>query len=133
MHHPKGDERREFQRLRLDTPLAGTFGPVPVTLLEAGVLGSRIQHEDPIEERAELHFMYEARDIRMRCEVVRTFEADPVRHPGGKFISGLRFRAALGDSGDHLRVMLAELVVRALDERGDSSATRIRLRAVDGD
>ena len=133
MHHPKGEERREFQRLRLDTPLSGNFGTAPVTIVEAGVLGARLVHADSLDERGELQFAYDGHDIRMRCEVVRTFDADPLRYPGGGRVSGLRFRAAVGDSGDHLRVMLAELVTRALEERGDSSATRIRLRAIDGD
>ena len=127
------DERREFQRLRLETPLAGTFGAVPVTIVEAGVLGARLLHQDAIEPRAELQFWFEAREIRIKCDVVRTFDADALRYPGGGLVSGLRFRAAIGDSGDHLRVMLAQLVSHAIESRNDSSATRIRLRAVDGD
>ncbi len=130
---PRSEERREFQRLRLDTPLPGTFGAVAVTILEAGVLGARLQHAEPLEERGELRFWYEGNEIALRCDVVRTFEADAVRYPGGGFITGLRFRSALGNSGDHLRVMLAHLVSVAIESRGDSSATRIRLRAVDGD
>jgi hypothetical protein len=133
MAQSRSDERREFQRLRLDTPLAGTFGTVPVTILEAGVLGARLQHSDAIEERGELRFAFESNDIVLRCDVVRTFEADPLRHPGGGLISGLRFRTAIGNSGDHLRVMLGQLVSHAIELRGDSSATRIRLRPVDGD
>ena len=133
MTQKKDDERREFQRLRLETPIAGTFGLAPVTILEAGVLGARLQHTDALEERAELQFWFDSKEIRMRCEVVRTFEADPLRFPGGGLISGLRFRSALGDSGDHLRIMLAQLVSKAIEERHESSATRIRLRAVDGD
>jgi hypothetical protein len=133
MQQPKGDERREFQRLRLETPISGTFGTVPVTIVEAGVLGARLRHDDAIGAREELHFWFDSREIRMRCEVVRTFEADALRYPGGGLLSGLRFRAAIGDSGDHLRVMLAQLVSHALESRLDPSATRIRLRAVDGD
>lgn len=130
----KGEERREFQRLRLDSPLSGTFENRPVKIHEVGVLGSRIQHSDPIEnDRGELHFEFDGKPIAMRCEVVRSVEADSSRFPGGGFLSGLRFRAAVGDSGDHLRVTLADLASKAIEARGDSSATRIRLRAVDGD
>lgn len=133
MSQSKTDERREFQRLRLDTPIAGAFGPVPVTVLEAGVLGARLQHTDALPERDELVFPYEGKEIRMRCEVIRTLDADPLRFPGGGFVSGLRFRSAVGESGDQLRVMLATLVSHAIEERHESSATRIRLRIVDGD
>lgn len=133
MSQSKVDERREFQRLRLDTPLHGTFGSVPVTILEAGVLGARLQHDDALPERDELLFRYEEKEIRMRCDVIRTFDADPLRYPGGGFVSGLRFRSAVGESGDQLRVMLANLVSHAIEERRESSATRIRLRIIDGD
>jgi hypothetical protein len=69
----------------------------------------------------------------MRCEVVRTFDADHSKYPDAGLMSGLRFLAAIGESGDHLRSMLADLVMRALDRRYDNSATRLRLRTVDGD
>jgi hypothetical protein len=126
--HPTGEERREFQRLRLETPIEGTFGPTPVTLVEIGVLGARIHHDGPLTaNRGELQFPADGHEVIMRCDVVRTFEV-----PGG-FASGLRFLAALGESGDHLRTMLARLVAWALEHRYDSDATRLRIRAVDGD
>ena len=128
-----GEERREFQRLRLDTSLPGTFDSADVTIVEAGVLGARVQHATPLDsQRGDLRFMYDANEIVMRCEVVRTIEASVTRYGEG-FVSGLRFVAAVGDSGDHLRAMLSHLVVRAIEDRHDSSATRLRIRHVDGD
>lgn len=129
----KSEERREFQRLRLETPVSGTFGSQAVTIVEVGVLGARIVHQDALEERAELRFSSDAHEIVMRCETVRTLDADPVRYPEANFVSGVRFMAAIGDSGDHLRAMLSKLVVTAIEHRGDSSATRLRIRRVDGD
>ena len=130
----KGEERREFQRLRFEAPLPGTFGTAAVSILEAGVLGARIQHAESLDvTRGELRFAYGGNEIAMRCEVVRTFDADLVRYPESGLMSGLRFLAAVGDSGDHLRAMLAQLVARALETRYDGSATRLRLRTVDGD
>jgi hypothetical protein len=134
MQHAQGEERREFQRLRLDSSIPGTFGTTPVSVIEAGVLGARIQHAAPLDTpRGDLRFSYEGHEIAMRCEVVRTFDADPSKYPGGGLMSGARFLAAIGESGDSLRAMLATLVVRALEQRFDSSATRLRLRSVDGD
>jgi len=124
MQHVKGEERREFQRLRLETPIPGTFGDHPVTILEIGVLGARLQHDEPLVDRGELQFTYEDHHVALKCEVARVVDAHT---------SGLRFLAALGESGDHLRVMLAQLVTRALEERHESSATKIRLRVIDGD
>jgi hypothetical protein len=134
VRQPKGEERREFQRLRFEAPVPGTFGPTAVSIVEAGVLGARIQHASPLDvTRGELRFAYGGNEIAMRCEVVRTFDADQPRDPGSGLMSGLRFVAAIGDSGDHLRAMLAQLVARALETRYDGSATRLRLRTVDGD
>jgi len=130
MQHAKGEERREFQRLRLDPPVSGTFGTTPVTIVEVGVLGACIQHPTPAAgEKNELRFTWGGTGIAMRCEVVRTFEGRET----GVTMSGLRFLAALGDSGDHLRSMLAQLVVRAIESRYDASATRLHIRQVDGD
>jgi hypothetical protein len=134
MPHAKGEERREFQRLHLTAPVPASFGATAVSLIEVGVLGARIQHAQPLDAtKAELRFAFGADDIAMRCEVVRTFGADQVRHPGDGLMSGLRFIAAVGESGDHLRGMLGKLVVDAIEHRHDASATRLRIRAVDGD
>lgn len=129
-----GEERREFQRLRLETPVPGEFGSTNVSIVEVGVLGAQIRHTTPFEIlRGELRFAYDGNEIVMRCEVVRTLDAAQTRYPDGGFVSGLRFVAAVGDSGDFLRAMLSKLVVRAIEDHHDSSATRLRIRTVDGD
>jgi hypothetical protein len=129
-----GEERREFQRLRLETPVPGTFTETAVTIIEVGVLGARIQHPQRFDgDRGELKFAFAESDIAMRCEVVRTLDAKQTRYADDGFVSGLRFVAAVGESGDHLRAMLSRLVVRAIEDRHDSSATRLRIRTVDGD
>lgn len=124
--HEQGVERREFQRLRLDSPLPATFDGADVTLVEIGILGARIEHSGPLKTmRGDLHFTWDDRPIEMRCEIVRTINDSA---------SGVRFLAAVGPSGDYLRDMLAQLVARALDRKWDSSATRLRiLRSIDGD
>ena len=122
--YTQGVERREFQRLRLESPVAGTFAGADVTIVEIGILGARLEHDAPLEtQRGELSFVFGGSPVEMRCEVARTDGS----------VSGLRFLAAVGESGDHLRDMLAQLVVKAIERRHDSSATRLRIRAVDGD
>lgn len=129
-----GEERREFQRLRLETPLPGSFGGAEVTIVEVGILGARIQHATPLADpRAELRFASDTSETVMRCECVRTLESSQTRYGNSGFVSGLRFIAAVGDSGDALRNMLSRLVVNAIEDRHDSSATRLRIRQVDGD
>jgi hypothetical protein len=134
MQQLTGEERREFQRLRLEAPIPGSFGTTAVSIVEVGILGARIQHAAPLDvQRADLRFADRGSEVAMRCDVVRTFAADHAKYPDAGLMSGLRFIAALGDSGDHLRSMLARLVADALEHRNDSSATRLRIRVVDGD
>lgn len=124
MQH-SGEERREFQRLHLDPPLAGTFAGAAVIIGEMGVLGARLHHVQPLPApRGELRFFDRDREVVMRAEAVRSIGPDQ---------TGIRFLAAVGESGDHLRTMLARLVDKALRDRGDSSATRLQIRRVDGD
>jgi hypothetical protein len=127
---PHTEERREFQRLLLDPPMAAMLGAAPVSIMEIGVLGARILHAAPLDmAEGELHFSWNDGNLAMRCGVVRTFSGRDVH---GGLQSGVRFLAAVDDSGDRLRQMLAELVVRALESRrggGDLSADSI----VDGD
>lgn len=121
--HGMGEERREFQRLHLDPPLLGTFGDQSVVIAEMGVLGAGIRHEEPLAAKvAELHTTYGDAPIRMRCEVVRCVNGT---------YSGLRFTAALGESGDHLRRMLGDLVLKAFEGRREAPTGPINV--VDGD
>lgn len=126
-----GEERREFQRLRLDPPVSANLGNAPVAILEIGVLGARVQHSDPVDrEYLELRFAHDGQDIGMRCEVVRTAGGQV-----GGFESGLRFLAAIDESGDKLRKMLGKLVAHEFEVRRQMPANSIPQNAtsVDGD
>lgn len=128
------EERREFQRLGLDQPIAGTFNSTPVVMLEVGILGTRLLHKVPFDsERGELRFVFEGNVVAMRCDVVRTIQVDPKRYGGAGLASGMKFLAAVGESGDHLRSMLVRLVSRALEQRSHDAGLPLRLTAVDGD
>src|SRR5512140_2917278 len=125
------EERREFQRLRVEPSIPGTFGATAVVLVEAGVLGARMHHGAPLDEKTgELRFSYDGEEIALRCEVVRTMNSQNAKYPGSGLESGVRFIAALGESGDRLREMLAALVTRALEDRRNATLTGVG-RAVD--
>ena len=129
-----GEERREFQRLRLDTAIPATFGASAVWLVEIGILGARIHHTHPLaSDRSELHFENDGEDIALRAAVVRTFNADPREIADGGAISALRFLAAIGDSGDHLRTLLGHLVATELERHHNATLNRARQSPVDGD
>jgi hypothetical protein len=109
------EERREFQRLRLDPPIPGTLGGTSVTILEIGVLGARVHHLDAIAQKdSALRFSHRDEKIDLRCEVVRSLEAHDA---ASGYESGLRFLAAIGESGDRLRAMLGDLVTREMQNR----------------
>lgn len=113
----QGEERREFQRLHLDPPIPGSLGVTAVSILEVGVLGSRVHHADPLEiDYADLRFSFGSDVIAMKCEVIRTLPSKS-KYPGSGYETGLRFLAAIGDSGNHLRAMLGVLVIKVLEER----------------
>lgn len=123
-----GEERREFQRIRLDPPLAGRLGDTAVNIMEIGILGARVHHYRGIaQEYLDLTFSFADKEITLRSEIVRTFD-----HEGG-FASGLRFLAAVGESGDLLRDMLAQLVVHEFEVRRKMPENTIPESAVDGD
>jgi hypothetical protein len=130
-----GEERREFQRLRLDPPVPGSLGTAAVSILEIGVLGARVQHADRFEqEYVELRFSFETDEIGMKCEVVRTLSGEDATHPGAGFESGVRFLAAVDDSGNKLRSMLGKLVTREFEVRRNVPAnTMPQAGSVDGD
>ena len=125
MQQLRPEERREFQRLILTPTISGTLASVPVTIVEVGVLGAKVQHAKPIEDRSpELHFTYAGRDIGIKCELIRTFDG----------VSGLRFLGAIGESGDLLRDMLGVLVMKEIDRRRTSPGNSpLPSKSVDGD
>ncbi len=134
MQRLRPEERREFQRLNLSPPITGTLGMVPVTIVEIGVLGARVQHAEPLEmEQATLHFAHKTGEVELKCEVIRTMPAS-VQFPSRGLQSGLRFVAAIAESGDRLRTLLADLVTRELEVRRTTpSKTPMPTRTVDGD
>jgi hypothetical protein len=119
----RADERREFQRLALNPAISGSLDSVPVSILEIGILGGRVKHEiDLDDDHGDLHFAHGGKEITMRCEVVRTQDSE----------TGLRFVAALGDSGDRLREMLGNLVTIELSMRRNISREGLG-PTIDGD
>lgn len=129
-----GEERREFQRIHLDPPVPGTLGATAVSILEMGVLGARVHHAEPIDDQyADLRFSFGGSDIGLRCEVIRTMNSQQARYPGSGLESGVRFLAAIGESGDHLRAMLASLVTHEFEGRRRMPANTLPKEAVDGD
>jgi hypothetical protein len=134
MQQMRPEERREFQRLQLKPPIPGTLGAVAVSILEIGVLGARVHHAGELDDQyAELRFSHGGNEIGMKCEIIRT-AAGTSKYPQAGLESGVRFLAAIADSGDRLRFMLGDLVTRELDARRTSPGSApLPKRSIDGD
>ena len=124
-----GEERREFQRLLVDPPIQGTHGGRDVTIVEIGVLGARIRHSEALElDYADLKFPFADAEVTLRCEVVRSNGVPP------DIESAVRFLAAVGESGAHLRDFLAQRVAHEFEVRRSMPQNTIPTEAaVDGD
>ena len=107
-------DRRQFQRFDLDPPIPGRLGDLEVVIVDVGVLGSMIEHDEETEKNqiTSLVFYTEAGMVELEVEVVYT-SAKPWKDPdnphrGQKaFHSGVRFRQATGDSDARLRLLIA--------------------------
>lgn len=111
-------ERREFQRLSLPARLRAEFGNASVHVLEIGVTGARLEHDEPLPvgERRTLRFDWEGERLELEAEVVRS--ASPSAAPAAsRRQSGVAFAAAQPEVADSLRGLLARAVLQRLGER----------------
>jgi PilZ domain len=90
------EERREYQRLALTSPLDGHFGDTPIHLLDVSAIGALIESETeiPIGRRAVLTFRWREHHVQIKAESVRTEED----------MAGLKFR----EDSRYLRDLIAE-------------------------
>lgn len=114
-------DRRQFQRFDLDPPIPGKLGVLDVIIVDVGVLGSMIEHDQQTarDQITTLVFYTEAGMIELEVEVVYTSPQpwkDPDNpHRGQKaFHSGIRFRQATGDSDARLRLLIATCARRGI-------------------
>ncbi len=67
------EERREFQRLNLTTPIDGRFGKRAIRIRDVSAIGAQIESEKPfkIGARGRLRFSWRDVEVDIRSEVVR--------------------------------------------------------------
>lgn len=108
------EERRRFQRLDLSEPLPAQFDGIDVDLLEVGVVGALLQHATPIEpdRRGILQYRWQGIELRFEGRIVHCEKGSG--EAAHRFYSGLEVTAALGDSDQRLRLMIAEHVARVV-------------------
>jgi hypothetical protein len=114
------EERRRFGRIVLDNPLPGHLDEARVRVLEISIVGVRVAHEARLLPQATraLTIDWDGRHIRLTVEVARTMLAKLAKSTAERSVyhSGLRIvRSA--DGGETLRELVADRIIRALDEQ----------------
>lgn len=112
-------ERRRYQRVTLNRPLAAKMNAAKAFVIDVSIIGVRIAHQEdlPMGRTYRLAFEWEGEQIAYDCEVVRTAPDKP--DAAGRMIhhSGLRLLQPIGASAVSLRSLIAAHVMRALDEQ----------------
>lgn len=109
-------ERREYQRIKLDLPLGGRFGPTNVLILDVGLGGALLEHHAPItlSEKRKLTFLWDGHELAFNAELVQT-NLSRLADSERVFASNLHFLDGIGDSDRQLRRMIGAQVAQALD------------------
>jgi hypothetical protein len=114
-------ERRQYGRVELDEPLQGSLEGMPVQVVEVSVTGMRLAHESRLPPAAtrRLTVTGGAAPMEFSCSVIRSMLHRLARNPGEKTIyhSGVQIIEAYGDSDLAVRNLIAERVIRALEEQ----------------
>jgi hypothetical protein len=116
-------ERRSYGRVHLETKLRGSVDAVPIFVTEVSVSGVRVVHENRFPAKPDgvhqLWFDWDEHTLRFQVELIRTTIAKLAKTPGEKSLydSGLRFIRSDAKSDKLLRDLIAEYVVRSLNEQ----------------
>lgn len=114
-------DRRRHGRVGLDEPLPATYGDLRAAVVDLSLRGFRIAHEDrlPAAETRTLTIDWHGSQIAIGCTVVRSVLARLGRLPGERSLyhSGLAIVETSREAFDRLRELIAERVMRALDEQ----------------
>ncbi len=114
-------ERRRYGRVRLETPLPAEFADTRARVLEISVVGVLIAHEGKIAAGTthDLIIDWEGTKLEFVCRVIRSTLWRLAKSSGERSIyhSGLRITRSNGESSLHLRELLAQRILRALEEQ----------------
>jgi hypothetical protein len=114
-------ERRQFGRIDLDPPLRGTLDEYPVRLIEVSVTGLRVEHDTRImpSPSRRLRVQWDFETLEFRCVIARSTLFRLAKSGGEKSVyhSGIKILEWVGDSEKLIRKLIAERVIRALEEQ----------------
>jgi hypothetical protein len=114
-------ERRRYGRIRLDLPLSARFNGTRVKVLEVSLLGFLIAHEGRIEDPDPrvLALRWHDSKIELGCTIVRSalWRLSKKMGEASLYHSGLHIIESSRESFDALRELIAERILRALEEQ----------------
>lgn len=115
-------ERRRYGRIHPEPALRGSVDAIPVFVSEVSMTGARVLHESRLPRASSLHalwFDWQEKTLRFKATFVRTTIRRLARKPGEKTLyeTGLHFSAAEENSDQILRELVAEYVIRAINEQ----------------
>lgn len=118
---PTQGERRRYGRVRLETPLFAKFAGTRARVLEISVTGILIAHEGKIAPGTthDLSVDWDGTQLDFSCRVIRSTLWRLAKGAGERSIyhSGLKVLEAYADASARLRELLAERIIRALEEQ----------------
>lgn len=116
-----GSERRRYGRIHLDFPLEGKFGDARVKVMELSVRGFLVAHENRLAPGGArlLTIEWQGTRFALSCEIVRSTLWRLAKSGSEKSIyhSGLRITEVSREAFDTLREVIAERILRALEEQ----------------
>src|SRR5437763_3599252 len=79
-------DRRRAERLLLPSPLAGRLSEREVRIVDIGILGTRIEHDEPLMVGPHtLRFDWDGEEIVVDCTILRSERSDASFHSGLQF------------------------------------------------
>ncbi|HEY3052294.1 MAG TPA: hypothetical protein VGK04_02785 [Thermoanaerobaculia bacterium] len=118
-------ERRQYGRIELEPPLRGFLDEIRVQVIEASVCGFRIAHEARFVPAAtrKIRLEWDDKTLEFGCVIARSTLHQLAQREGEKSIyhSGIRLLESIGDSENVLRDLIAQRVIRALQEQKENA------------
>jgi len=114
-----GKERRRYEHLTLPRPVPARFGSEKVFVLDLSINGARVAHQHQVlaAQSERVRFEWQGFELAFDAEVLRT-SSEPMKIGSSVvYESGLFFFDAVGDSERNIRELIADQIMRVLDER----------------
>jgi hypothetical protein len=114
-----GKERRRYEHLTLPRPVSARFGSEKVFVLDLSINGARVAHQHrTLESPSErIRFEWQGFELAFDAEVLRTSKEPTKIGASEVYESGLLFLESVGDSENNIRELIADQIMRVLDER----------------